>query len=167
MPGYYFSSAASITGWNYNASGSTAGVTVTTGFNATASCSSNTGALEVTIGFTSTSQQANIQYNLGTPTNMAGKNISSVVSFASGFNASNPQGGYIFVQDGAGQGWATSYSGWINAGPGCVALTYTVPSATVGSFDPTQVVLIGVQINTNSSGTFSQAIVDIFNWTDD
>jgi hypothetical protein len=164
MPGYYFSSAASITGWNYNASGSTAGVSVTTGFNPSASCSPNMGALEVTIGFTATSQQANIQYNLGTATNLAGKNISSVISFASGFNATYPQGGYVFVQDGAGQSWASSYSNWINAGPGCVALTYSVPGAVVGNFDPTQVVLIGVQINTNGSGTASQAIVDIFNW---
>jgi hypothetical protein len=168
MPGYYFSSSASIVGWNNNTGGTVpTTLIVSTSFDGTIACAPSVGALEVTIGFTTPGQKANVQYNLGTPTDLSGKTISSVIQIQSGFNATYPQGGYVYVQDGAPQGWASAYSNWVNAGPGCVSLNYTLPTTVTSGFDPTQVLLIGVQINANGSGSVSQTIADIFNWIHD
>jgi hypothetical protein len=167
IPGWVFSAPSSIAGWYYNASGSVGGgvtTTATLGFNGSASCLSNTGALEVTIGFTGANQQVNIQYALGVTMNMAGKNISAVVSVPSGFASSNPQGGYVYLQNG-GPNWSFyKISTWTDLSSGCVTLAMVAPTTTQGSFDPTQVILIGFEFVSNSTGPTSTTIVDIFNW---
>jgi hypothetical protein len=88
--------------------------------------------------------------------------ISAVVSVPSGFNGSAPQGGYIYAQDGSAQGWANDYSPWINLSSGCVTLSLVLPSSGGPGFDPSQVTLIGIQIDNN--GTGSTMTADVFNW---
>ncbi len=168
---FTFSSAASITGWYYNASGSVGGGVTTTaavGFDGTASCPPNSGALAVTIAFTGVNQQVNIQYATGSVINLAGKAVSAVVKVPSGFNTNNPQGGHLYAQNGSPNWLFYKDPTYQNLGPGCVTLTMNVPATitavTGGNFDPSQVVLIGLELDSNASGSTTQTVVDVFNW---
>lgn len=159
IPGWVFNSPGAISGWNFNN-----GTAITTGFDASANCGPSTGALAVTIAFTGTGQATNVQYNVGTPIDLSGKTVSYVVSVPSGFTSSGPQGGQIYVQDGAPQSYANIYSSWTNLSSGCVTISMAVPSSITGGFDPTQVQLLGFQINSNGSVASSQMVVDVFYW---
>lgn len=100
---------------------------------------------------------------------MAGKAVSAVINVPSGYAPNNnPQGGHLYAQNGSPNWLFYKDPTYQNLGPGCVTLTMNVPATitavTGGNFDPTQVVLIGLELDSNASGTTSQTIVDIFNW---
>jgi hypothetical protein len=185
--GFTFSSAASMTGWANNTGSTTAGGAVKVIYSSTySSCSASTGAMEVTMGFTAINQAVFVQNTLGSATNMAGKTISVIMDVSSGWNSDGESiYGAIFVQENVSP-WACVYQNGTGlwsaistaTDSGCVTLSLTMPasSAAVGSytgysvyngtFDPTQVGIVGIQIGTGGGGTdFTQVpVLDVKSW---
>jgi len=177
-----------MAGWAINTSAGVPAVNSASSvnFNSTyASCSGSTGALEVVGGFTAVNQALYVQDTLASPVNMSGQTVSIILDVTGGWNSASAQlYGAVFVQENTSP-WACIYQNgtslWNSSSTatdsGCVTLSITLPSTSTavgsysgynvynGTFDPTQVQIIGIQLGTGSGGTsFPAATIDIKSW---
>ncbi len=188
LPGSIFNSGASVLPWSINTGSSTEGNTSGTamGFNSSFSgCSTFTGAMEITIGFTGPQQAVYVQDTLSSVVNLSGLSIKAILEVNGGWNGDSEQVyGAIFIQENVSpyaaiyqNGTAFCSSSCPANSSGCVTLTLTIPSSTTavgsysgynvynGPYDPTQTQIVGLQLGTGNSGTgFSSTIIDVQSW---
>jgi hypothetical protein len=128
------------------------------------------GCLKVTVNFTGFKQYIDPQVNLATPQDFSGTHgiVRARIRLASG---SFPSGGIQFHVS-SGTGWVYVSAPFINASSLVAGQWITINldtstvASTTGTFDPTQIVQIGIQFTTGDpyeggTLTFGQAVFEI------
>ncbi len=190
FPGVTLNNSASVTGWTaFNASGLPTSIIFNSAFSA---CATTTGAMEVTVGFSTTNQSIAYVDVFPSPYNMSGVTVSSVFEVTGGWNSDAEQlSACLYMVQPVPSGFSGSVSLGTLIGPvvalnsssststssGCVTLSLTMPTTFLApgvysgftvanqNFDPTNVGGVGLLILTgNSGGAFGTTVLDIKNW---
>lgn len=155
-------------------------------------CTTTTGSLEVTVGFSNTNQSIAYVDVFPSPYNASGVTVSSVFEVNGGWNSDAEElSASLYVVQPVPSGFSSSVSLGTLIGPvvslnssssistssGCVTLSLTMPSTVLGpgvysgftvsnqNFDPTNVGGVGLLILTGSSGSaFGTTVLDVKNW---
>jgi hypothetical protein len=122
------------------------------------------GSVSLRVPFTGASQQVLYAVTFGsTPTNLTGKRITlcfRVDSWANSNLGTYPGGAKIVVKTGSAYTYgASTWQNILSAGSAWVTLSMDV--STVSGIDPTMIEQIGLELNTNSGGTFGAAVFHI------
>ena len=128
------------------------------------------GALFLEVPFNDVNQKVEIAIGNLPNLDMSGKVLSAQVKLGSGLNtdSGNPGGAKLYVK--SAQGFVFADGGWVNLAAGDwtkISLIADTPSFAAGdTYDPTQIVEIGVEVATGGAGIFQQAtiLIDSITW---
>ena len=132
----------------------------------------NAGSASLYIPFSASGQQVYFSYNPGSPINMTGLTCTVRLYLDSGLNQSPtaPGGAKIYVKSVPGYVYAAG--AWVNldsqsGSPNWITLTLDAsnPDFHNNPYDPSQIAEVGVEINTGGSGSFTNALLHLDEWT--
>jgi hypothetical protein len=168
----------SLQSWGIDASGTTAAVTAAGSLavwdgTVDVNNSSLSGSVSLFVPFTTTSQQFLIDNNIGSSgvtLNLTGKAVTVKVRVDSCVGAdlaSSPIIAQVVLK--SGTGWVYAGGAWANLTAtgtwfDVIISSVSALTTTYTSFDPTQVIQVGVAFQTGSSGTYGATVFHVDNW---